>query len=114
MLRGLCNRVAFDQNVFATELVLWIASFRRVAVRLHAVMEIKNLSSIAQRIVDLFFCPDIKGAFGCLPVAGIVDPGYNTVGIFSREKSAFLRCHVAGGIIENVTRDCFVLPVPRD
>ena len=91
MLRGLCNRVAFDQNVFATELVLWIASFRRVAVRLHAVMEIKNLSSIAQRIVDLFFCPDVKGAFLCLHVAAVSARSYNgAVGIFSGEEAAFL------------------------
>ncbi len=69
MLSGIRNRVAFDQNIFAAEFIVRIASLRRVAVRLHTVMEIENLSGILQRIVDLFFCPDVEGAFGCLAVA---------------------------------------------
>ena len=55
MLRRFRNRVALDQNIFAAEFVLRIASFRRVAVRLHAVMKFENLSGIAQRFVDFVF-----------------------------------------------------------
>ena len=44
-----------------------------------------------------------------------VAPGYNrAVGIFGGEKSAFLGCHVAGDVIENVARDGFILPILRD
>ncbi len=68
---------------------MWVASFRRVAVRLHAVMEIENLSGIANRFVDFLFRPDVENAFGGLPVTGITDPGYSAVGIFGGEKSAF-------------------------
>ncbi len=53
-----------------------IASFRRVAVCLDAVMEIENLSGLAERIIDFFFCPDIECAFGGLLMAGIID-SYN-------------------------------------
>ena len=79
---------------------------RPVAVRLHTVVKVKNVSSIPQRIVDFFFRPDVECAFRSLSVAGIADPGYNgAVGVFSGEKAAFLRCHVAGDIIQNVARD---------
>ena len=83
MLGGLRDRVAFDQNIFATEFIVRIASFRRVAVRLHAVMEIENFSGIADRCVDFFFSPNIERTFSGLPVTGITHPGYNrTVSIF--------------------------------
>ena len=59
-----CDRMAFDQNIFAAELIVRITSFGRVAVRLHGVMEIKNLSGIAECVVDFFFCPDVESAFG--------------------------------------------------
>src|SRR5437773_9613661 len=89
MLSGIRNRVAFDQNIFAAEFIVRIASFRRVAVRLHTVMEIKNLASIAQRIVDFSFCPDIERAFGGVGMTKIADPSYDrAVGIFGGEKSA--------------------------
>jgi hypothetical protein len=78
-------------------------------------MEIENLGGITKRSVDLFFRPDIECAFCCLTVAGIADPGYNrAVGIFGGEESAFLRCHVADDVIENVARDRFVLSISRD
>ena len=45
-------------------------------------------------------------------MAAVSGRGYNrTVGIFGREKAAFLRRHVAGDVIENVARDGFVLPI---
>src|SRR5882724_7099923 len=89
-----------------------VASFWCVAVRLNAIMKIKNLCGITQRCVDFLFRPDVEGAFCGLAVAGIADPGYNgAISIFGREKAAFLRCHVASDIIKNVARNCFVLRV---
>ena len=64
LLSGICYRATFDQNIFATEFIVRIASLGRVAVRLHAVMEIENLSGVAKCVVDFFFCPDVKRAFG--------------------------------------------------
>src|SRR5207244_10030228 len=114
-LSRLGNRVTLDQNIFSAEFIVRIASFRRVSMRLHAVMEIENLSGIAKRFVDLFFCPNVERAFGGLAVAGIADPGYNrTVGIFGGEETAVLRCHVTADVIENVTRDRLVLLISRD
>ena len=55
MLRGLGDRMPFDQNIFAAKFILRIASFGRVSVRLHAVMKIENLRGIAERGVDFFF-----------------------------------------------------------
>ena len=105
VLCGLRNRVTLNQNIFAAEFVLRIAPFRCVSVWLHAVMEIENLGGITKRSADLFFCPDIEGAFGGFRVTGIVDPAYNaTVCIFGGEESAFLRRHVASDVIENVAR----------
>ena len=108
----LCDRVAFDQNIFAAEFIVRIASLGRVAVRLHTVMEIENLSGVAERIVDFFFCPDIERTFGSFAVAGSPSQlggqsaGYNrAVGIFGGEKAAILRCHVTSDVIENVARD---------
>ena len=90
MLRGLGDRVPLDQYIFAAKFVLRIASFRRVAVRLHAVVKIEKLGSVTDRRVDLLFRPYVKRAFG-LPVAGILDPGYNgAVSVLRREISAFL------------------------
>ena len=112
MLCGFRNRVTLNQNIFAAEFILRIAPFRRVSVRLNAVMEIENLGGIAERGIDLFFRPDVECAFGGLRVAAVSIRGYNgTVGIFGRKKAAFLRCHVAGDVIENVARDRFVLPI---
>src|SRR5437899_5005628 len=89
-----------------------IASFWCVAVRLHAIMKIKNFCGITQRCVDFFFRPDVEGAFCGLAVAGIANPGYNgAISIFGRERAAFLRYHVASDIIQNVARDGFVLRV---
>src|SRR5437667_3853050 len=87
----LCDRMAFNQNIFAAEFIMRIASFRRVAVSLHAVVKIENLSGIAKRFVDFFFAPDVERAFGGLLVTGITDPGYNwAVGVFGGEEAAFL------------------------
>ncbi len=66
MLRGLRGRVPLDQNIFAAKFILRIAAFRRVSMRLHAIMKVKNLGGIAKRGVDLFFRPDIKRAFDTL------------------------------------------------
>src|SRR5205814_2835145 len=77
VFRSLQNGVPFDEDVFAAEFIMGIASFRCVAVRLHAVMEIENLTGIAEHIVDFFSCPDVESAFLGLAVAGITDPGYN-------------------------------------
>ena len=69
-------------------------------------MEIENLRGITERGIDLFFRPDVECPFGILLWAGIADPGYNgAIGIFGGEKAAFLRCHVASDVIENVARD---------
>src|SRR6266567_3919607 len=72
MLSGFRDCVAFDQNISAAEFIVRVASLRRVSMGLHAVMEIENLSGIAQRFVDLFLGPNVERAFGRLPVAGIV------------------------------------------
>ena len=78
-------------------------------------MEIENLGGITKRSVDLFFRPDIEGAFGGFLVTGIADPCYHrAIGIFGGEESAFLRCHVSRYIIKNVARDCFVFLISRD
>ena len=63
MLSGVCYRAAFDQNILAAELIMRITSLGRVAVRLHAVMEIKNLSGIAECVVDFSLCPDVERPF---------------------------------------------------
>ena len=39
----LCNSVAFNQDILSAEFIVRIASFRRVAVRLDAVMKIEDL-----------------------------------------------------------------------
>src|SRR5436305_8093874 len=83
-------------------------------MRLHAVMEIENLSGITERVVDFFLCPHIERAFGSLTVTGIGDPGYRAVGILRGKEPTFVRSHVPSDIIEDVPRDCFVLLVPRD
>ena len=119
MPSGFRDRVTFDQNIFPAEFIVRIASFRRVSMRLHAVMEIENLSGIAKRWSSTFFlCPNVESAFGGLlwPLGsarafavgygGQAARGYNwAVCIFGGEKAAVLRCHVAGDIIENVARD---------
>src|SRR5262249_24244441 len=71
------NRVTLDQNIFAAEFILRIASFRCISVRLNAVMEIENLGGITKRSVDLFFCPDIECAFLCLDMGAVGVRGYN-------------------------------------
>ena len=84
-------------------------------MRLHAVMKIENLGRISECIIDLFLRPDIECTFGILAVTGVADPGYNwAVRIFGREKSAFLRGHVARDVVENITRNRFHLRVVRD
>jgi hypothetical protein len=89
--RCLRNRVALDQNIFTAEFIVRIASLGRVAVRLHTVVKVKNLSGIADRVVDFFLRPDVKRAFGGLRVTGITDPGYKgAIGVFGGEEAAFL------------------------
>src|SRR6267378_8377063 len=98
--------MTLNQDVFAAEFILGIASFRRVSVCLHAVMEIENLSGITKRSVDLFFRPDIECALLGLCVAVVVARGYKgAIGVFGGEESAFLRCHVSRYIIKNVACD---------
>src|SRR5690348_5998093 len=96
--------MAFDQNIFATEFIVRITSFWRVAMRLYAEMKIENLSSVAESIVDFFLCPDVKSAFGSLGVAEIGRAHYSAIGVFGGKKSTFLRCHIASDIIEDVAR----------
>jgi hypothetical protein len=81
MPSGLTNRASLDQNVFSAEFIVRIASFRRVTVRLDAVMKIENLGRISERIVDLFFCPDIECAFGGFDMAAVSARGYRAVGV---------------------------------
>src|SRR5205823_9073626 len=80
MLRRLGDCVPLDQNIFAAKFILWIASFRGVAMRLHAVMKIENLGGITEGCVDFFFCPDIKRAFAVLRFAMLE----KAVGVFGR------------------------------
>src|SRR4029077_16167966 len=78
-------------------------------------MEIENLGRITKGSVDLFFRPDIECAFFGLCVAAASASAYNrAIGVFGGEEAAFLRCHVAGYIIKNVARDCFVSLISRD
>src|SRR6516225_8312194 len=110
MLSSFLDRAAFDQNIFATEFILRIASFRRIPVCLHAIMKIENLRGITERCVDLFFRPDVEYALFCFDMAPISARGYNgAVGVFGGEEPAFFRRHVASDVVENVTRNCFVL-----
>ena len=105
-LSRLRNRVTLDQNIFTAEFIVRIASFRRVSMRLHAVMEIENLSGIAKRFVDVFLCPNVERAFGGLAVPGIADAGCNwAVCIFGGKKSAFLRGHITADVVKNIARD---------
>ena len=64
MLRGLNNRMPLDQDILTAKLVLWVAAFGRVAVRLHAVMKIEHLRGLAERGVDFLFRPNVERAFG--------------------------------------------------
>ena len=74
-------------------------------MRLHAVMEIENLSGIAKRFVDLFFYPGVEGAFLGLNMAGVSARGHNgAVGIFGGKKSAFLRGHITADVVKNIAR----------
>ena len=78
-------------------------------------MKIENLGRISECIIDLFLRPDIECTFGILAVTGVADPGYHwAVRIFGREKSAFLRGHVARDVVENITRNRFHLRIARD
>src|SRR5947208_15406395 len=80
--------MTLNQNIFAAKLILRIAPFRGISVRLNAVMEIENLGCITQRVVDLFFCPDIEYAFFRFWMAAVDARGYNwTVGIFGGEEA---------------------------
>ena len=42
MLRRLGNRVPLDQDILAAKFIVRIAAFRRVAVRLHAVVKLED------------------------------------------------------------------------
>ena len=64
-------------------------------------MEIENVSGITEDGVDLFFPPNIKGAFSVLGFAVLE----KAIGIFGGKKSAVLRRHIAGDVFENVARD---------
>ena len=55
VLRGLCDRMALNQNIFAAEFILRIAPFRRISMGLHAIMKIENLGDIPQRSIDFLF-----------------------------------------------------------
>src|SRR5437762_14351831 len=87
-------------------------------------MEIKNLRRITKRCIDFFFCPNVKRTLDVFAMPGVIRlrrgyggqaaPGYSwAVGIFGGKKSAFLGCHVAGDVIENVARDRFELDPHR-
>ena len=92
--------MTLNQNIFTAKLILRITPFRGISVRLNAVMEIENFGSITQRVVDLFFCPDIECAFFGFRMAAVDARGYNwAVGIFGGEEATFLRCHVAGDVV---------------
>src|ERR1043166_9683099 len=77
MSRGFSDRMALDQNVLPAKFIVRIASLRRVTVRLDAVMEIENLTRIAERIVDLFFGPDVECAFCGLLMPAVIARVYN-------------------------------------
>src|SRR5947209_4037902 len=98
MLRGLGNRVALYQNVFAAEFILRVASFWRVAVGFDAVMKFEERRIVAERGLDFLFRPNIKRAFTVLrfPVFE------KAVGVLGRKKPAILRRHIAREVIENV------------
>src|SRR5438132_11664881 len=107
MLRGLGDCMLLDQNIFTAKFILWIAALRRIAMRLHAIMKIEYLSGVTKCRINLFLSPDIECAFS--------DPGYNwAIGIFCREKSAFLGGHIAGDVVEDIARDRFVLSILCD
>src|SRR6266480_6729052 len=110
MLRRLGDGVPLDQNIFATKFILWIASFRGVAMRLHAVMKIENLGGITEGCVDFFFCPDIKRAFAVLRFAMLE----KAIGVFRGKKSAFLCRHVAGDVVEDIPSNRCELSILRN
>src|SRR5438105_9753938 len=103
MLRGLGNRVALYQNVFAAEFILRVASFWRVAVALDAVVKFKERRIVAERGVDLFLSPNIENAFAMFGFSLFE----KTVCVFGGKKSAILGRHVARDVIENVAIDRF-------
>ena len=115
MLRGLGDCMSLDQNIFTAKFILRIAALGRIAMRLHTIVKIEYLSGVTKRRINLFPGPDIECAFGGSAVAGIADPGYNwAIGIFCREKSAFLGGHIAGDVVEDIARDRFVLSILCD
>src|SRR4029450_832847 len=70
-------------------------------------MKIKDLDGIAKRRVDLFFRPNIERAFSMFRFAMLK----KAVGVFGGKISAFLGCHVASDVIENIACDRFELSI---
>jgi len=59
--------VALDQDIFALEFGVRVAARWRVALRFDAEMVIKKLRPLgSEQLVDLLFCPDVKGTLDLL------------------------------------------------
>src|SRR5205823_740100 len=110
MLRRLGKRVSLNQNIFATEFILRVAAFRRVAVRLNSVVKFKHGGIVAERGLDLFLGPNIERAFAVLGLSVLE----KAVRIFGGKESAFLRGHVARDIIQNIASDFGILSILGD
>src|ERR1700737_105015 len=97
------NGMPFDQNVFAAKFPLWIAAIRCVAVRLNTVVKLERLGIGTERIVDLFFSPNVERSLGGLGMVGVTDPGYNgAVRVLGGKESAFFGGHIARDVIEDI------------
>ena len=74
MLCGIGNGMPLNQDILFPEFVVRIAPFRNIAVQLRPIMEIKNLSSVAECGFNFVVSPDVECAFGGFAVARITDP----------------------------------------
>src|SRR5437588_6274624 len=95
------ERMSLDQNIFAGELALRIASSRGIPIFFDAIMKGENFGSLSERLAYFSLRPNIEYAFAVfgLPVLE------QAVGVFRGIESAFRRSHIAPYIIKNVARD---------
>jgi len=94
--------VPLDQNIFLPEFIVRITTSGGIAVRLHSVMEFKKTSAASPSASSIsFFVQNVECTFGGLACGRDRRSRLQrAIGISAEKKAAFLRCHVAGDIIQ--------------